>query len=344
MSEKESSFTEQAQSQDVRCIVCNGPADFWLKGEDRTYVATNYVATLFRCRKCGAAFQHPMPSREVIASFYPGGYWLESLKTSPLAKLMRFYVAMMLKWDLFRWFQRMKLAPRNRFLDLGCSRGDFLAMAAKTGVHAEGIEGDLQAADFARKTYGVTVSSLDLDTWEPIDEAWDGLSLFHVLEHVRDPHKLLLQCWKGLKPGGRLLLRVPNVSSWQARLFGAKWKPLDLPRHLTHFHPKVLRELLQNTGFSVAVQSTWTLRDGPPAWAATVFQSGEPTFQQIKRKRSTWRVGVFFLLTWFFTPLELMAAAFGQGGMITFVGQKLPNHKPITTRGRAETATCATPQ
>lgn len=316
--------TEESAGSAV-CPVCGGCGVYRLEGGDQTYKVTPYIAKLYCCGRCGVDFQWPMPSRNVIASFYPKGYWLESLKTSPLAKLMALYVRLMLRFDILAWFKKMKLKPEESYLDMGCSRGDFLALAKQTGVKAEGIEGDPNAAAFARKTFGLVVHELDLDTWQPEPNSWNGLSLFHVLEHVREPQELLNVCFHALKPGGKLLLRVPNIGSWQSRLFGHSWKPLDLPRHLTHFHPKALKQVLERNGFQIQALSTWSLRDGAPAWSASLFQSGEPTYQQIHQKHSTWRIGVFFVLTWVLTPLECLAAFFGRGGMITVLAQK-PDH------------------
>lgn len=306
-----------------KCPACGGDGDFRLEGGDVTYFATDYRARLYRCGDCGIDFQHPMPSRAVIAAFYPGGYWLESLSKSPLARLMRFYVDGMLRLDLLRWFRRLNLGKGETYLDLGCSRGDFLALACATGVSGEGIEGEPHAAAHARKVFGLKVHELDLDEWRPRDGHWAGMSLFHVLEHVRQPRQLLQQCWRGLQPGGKLLVRVPNIRSWQSVWFGRRWKPLDLPRHLTHFHPQALVSLLEKTGFRVRRCSTWTLRDGPPAWSATLFPKGEPTYQQIHDKPSSWRIAVFFLITWALTPLEILAAICGRGGMITITAEKL---------------------
>lgn len=304
------------------CPACDGQGRFRLEGGDVIYFATDYRARLYRCAGCGIDFQHPMPARATIATFYPAGYWLESLKTSPLAKLMGFYVKTMLQLDLMRWFAKMTLAKGARYLDLGCSRGDFLAMTLGTGVAAEGVEGDPQAADHARRVFGVTIHELDLDTWQPELGQWAGISMFHVLEHVSQPRQLLEQCRLGLQPGGKLLLRVPNINSWQSRLFGRHWKPLDLPRHLTHFHPKAMSQLLDRVGLRIIHQTTWSLRDGPPAWAATLFPAGEPTFQQIHKRPSVWRIMVYLILTWLFTPIEILAAFCGGGSMMTVLAEK----------------------
>jgi 2-polyprenyl-3-methyl-5-hydroxy-6-metoxy-1,4-benzoquinol methylase len=79
----------------------------------------------------------------------------------------------------------------------------------------------------------------------------DAVSLWHVLEHVEDPGTALRAVRAWLAPGGVLLVGVPNLASWQARLAGPRWYHLDLPRHRTHFTPTGLEALLEASGFTV---------------------------------------------------------------------------------------------
>jgi hypothetical protein len=75
-----------------------------------------------------------------------------------------------------------------------------------------------------------------------------------VLEHVDDPAAALRTIRSWLRPGGALVVGVPNLASWQATIGGARWFHLDLPRHRTHFTPAGLRTLLAATGFDVTAE------------------------------------------------------------------------------------------
>jgi SAM-dependent methyltransferase len=83
------------------------------------------------------------------------------------------------------------------------------------------------------------------------DEAFDAVSLWHVLEHTTDPAAVLREIARVLKPRGVLALAVPNFGSAQARRFGRHWFHLDLPRHLYHFREASLRRQLQEAGLTV---------------------------------------------------------------------------------------------
>lgn len=73
-----------------------------------------------------------------------------------------------------------------------------------------------------------------------------------MLEHVAEPHAEIARVAELLKPGGVLLVSVPNTSSVNARLFGGRWHHLDAPRHLTLWTPTTLDRLLAEHGFKRA--------------------------------------------------------------------------------------------
>jgi 2-polyprenyl-3-methyl-5-hydroxy-6-metoxy-1,4-benzoquinol methylase len=72
--------------------------------------------------------------------------------------------------------------------------------------------------------------------------------LWHVLEHLDDPAAALARVASWLAPGGVLLLGVPNLASAQARVGGARWFALDVPRHRTHFTVEGAHALLRAAG------------------------------------------------------------------------------------------------
>jgi len=53
-----------------------------------------------------------------------------------------------------------------------------------------------------------------------------------------------------LAPGGKIVIAVPNIDSLAFRWFGQDWFGLELPRHLTHFTPTSLLQMLQRCGFA----------------------------------------------------------------------------------------------
>jgi SAM-dependent methyltransferase len=92
-----------------------------------------------------------------------------------------------------------------------------------------------------------------------------------VLEHLSDPRRTLREIGRILKPGGRLIVAVPNYSSVQARWSGPAWFHLDLPRHLFHFPVAGLRRLLVDSGFTLRSEHHFSLRQNPFGWVQSAL-------------------------------------------------------------------------
>jgi SAM-dependent methyltransferase len=83
------------------------------------------------------------------------------------------------------------------------------------------------------------------------DKSFDLITITHVLEHIRDPHQMLADGIRLLKPGGVIAVAVPNIASWQARFTRGSWFHLDLPRHLWHFSETWLSAALHELGYEL---------------------------------------------------------------------------------------------
>jgi len=86
---------------------------------------------------------------------------------------------------------------------------------------------------------------------------FDAVVLWHSLEHLDNPQAALAEIGRIIKPGGLLVIAVPNNASWQARFFGRRWFHLDLPRHLHFFGHKGLLHLLRQQGYAVQASGTF---------------------------------------------------------------------------------------
>ncbi|MFP5254918.1 MAG: methyltransferase domain-containing protein [Acidimicrobiia bacterium] len=110
-------------------------------------------------------------------------------------------------------------ATDGRVLDLGCAEGFLASELADRGWHVTGV--DLSARPGAKERVHRFVAG-DLDRGLPPevleDEPYDLIVAADVLEHVRDPEQLLRELHRVLRPGGRLLVSVPNFGHWYPRL------------------------------------------------------------------------------------------------------------------------------
>jgi SAM-dependent methyltransferase len=118
------------------------------------------------------------------------------------------------------------------------------------GWSVKGIEINDSARHSSIETYGLEVIGPDqLPDLEK--HSFDCITLWHVLEHFHDPRDYLARLRELLKPGGTMIIAVPNIVSADAVYYGSYWAALDVPRHLWHFSPATLRLLAGKTGFNV---------------------------------------------------------------------------------------------
>ena len=137
----------------------------------------------------------------------------------------------------------------GRVLDVGCGRGFLLDAFRRRGWKVEGTEMSEASSAHAREALRIPVHLGAIETLSLPDGSFDAVTLWHVLEHVATPGTMLDAIHKVLRPGGILLVSVPNFGSPEARATGAGWFHLDVPRHLVHFTPETLDATLRASGF-----------------------------------------------------------------------------------------------
>jgi SAM-dependent methyltransferase len=213
------------------------------------------------CASCGLGYSTPRPSEaykiERYAEWARGEARLEAEAHYDHRQQLRhfhLYRSVLERFD--------RVIGRGRILDVGCAGGLFLAMA---GVYAsehnagfnsryqpEGAAFDPSEAELARRVSGLPVHHLsDLKRLE--GARYDGMTLLNVLEHVNRPVELLSELRRLLRPGGALVLIVPNnwLAFWRMkRGIGTRQASFAANEHILHFRPASLRRLLQRSGFA----------------------------------------------------------------------------------------------
>lgn len=156
--------------------------------------------------------------------------------------------------------------PGGRLLDVGAGAGVFLGVARARGYDVSGIDLSARWAAYAREHYGAEVAVGDLSETTLAPQAYDVVTLWHVLEHLPDPLAALHKLREALNPGGRLVAEVPNFGAPSVRLKcrwlaatkheGPRWRHLNPREHVWHFERHSLRECLSRTGFSIVLLRT----------------------------------------------------------------------------------------
>lgn len=237
----------------IACDLCGADdAEPALHLRDLIHRTTDARFTLARCRRCGLRYLNPRPLPAQLERFYPEDY--APHRRSGLSAAAR-------RWLLRRELRALwpRLAPPRRVLELGCGSGDLLQLLRELGNPSVlGIEPSAAAAAHARQRWGLDVVAGTLEEARLPPASFDVALAQHVLEHLASPSATLAELARVLRPGGILILWLPNADSWAARVWGAAWMGYDAPRHLYAFDLDTLRALLERHGFSVAaVQHEW---------------------------------------------------------------------------------------
>jgi 2-polyprenyl-3-methyl-5-hydroxy-6-metoxy-1,4-benzoquinol methylase len=192
-----------------------------------------------QCPDCSLARTSPQPSPDELDRYYPAGYHGASKRY----RLGLDRSLSVIHRNRIRRIERLTGGP-GRVLDVGCGPGRLLDQMRRRGWETRGTERSAGAAQVARDVLNLDVRAQDLDELLAEGVSYDAVVLWHVAEHVHDPATTLLNIARLLRPGGVLMVAVPNFGSPEAKIGKSAWFHLDVPRHLFHFTPATLRNLL----------------------------------------------------------------------------------------------------
>ncbi|MET7764019.1 class I SAM-dependent methyltransferase [Streptomyces sp. NPDC005393] len=201
------------------------------------------------CRDCRHVFQNPALNGDGLEFYYRDFY--DGLGEKDLGNVFSGREKM-----YRRRAESLKPqadAPKT-WLDVGTGHGHFpeVARTVFPGTRFDGLDftdGVDLAERAGRIDHGIRGSFR-----ERLAESYDVVSMFHYLEHSTDPRAELRAARRSVRPGGHVLIEVPDPECWFARLFGRFWLPWLQPQHL-HFLPVAnLRKELTSLGFTVVVE------------------------------------------------------------------------------------------
>lgn len=153
-------------------------------------------------------------------------------------------------------------SPPLRLLDVGCSSGALLAVAARLGFSPSGVEIASKAVDTAQRA-GFEVFCGLLHDARFADETFHVITAFELIEHLNAPLSLLTECHRILKPEGVLIVNTPNAASWTAGVMRECWDGFSLSSmggHVSFFSPQSLTNLAEQCGFRVERLETRRVR------------------------------------------------------------------------------------
>lgn len=207
--------------------------------------------TVYKCLNCGYIFTNPYPAPEVIHEYYTFDYFKDerhvkkffnsngTLKIGEVDYLSRIV-------DIENEFDQ-----RGRLLEIGAAHGQFLDVMKRIGWEVNGVEISSDACKIAHDEYGLEIFNGTFLEYSD-DKLFNVICMYQTLEHVYQPFEHIEKAYSLLKTGGILVIEVPNVYSFDMLVSKKRrWYSYDLPRHLSHFYPRILKKHLLTNNFTI---------------------------------------------------------------------------------------------
>jgi SAM-dependent methyltransferase len=255
-----------------KCLICNSSAQkiLGVRGnreyigaiQDAEHASTNVV----QCLDCSFIYCNP----SIV-----GAEILETAHYSRTASYLTSSHREIIK-PFIRGLEIIeKHSKGKKLLDVGAGKGEFLSITREKGFQVQGFEPSKEFCEFGYQEFGVEIHCGDLTTFtseNSVKQKFDVISLFHVLEHVKNPKTLLLELRPMLSKDGICYIEVPNADASLLkvvdkiyRLIGRSWSsrlsPLHPPFHSIGFTKKSIIRLLKNSGFDVIEMKTFSGRN-----------------------------------------------------------------------------------
>jgi len=221
--------------------------------------------SVLKCTECSHAFTFPVPDLNSITHFYGEDYYSYNVNIDEFNNKTKFRIK---KWlytsdnrnlpsrvlrkiigNQIAIFPDIKKSDEKlKILDIGCGNGAFLSFMKALNLETYGVEISSKAIEIARRNGHQVLMGTIEDALFP-DDFFDIITMNNVLEHLQDPLSALKKLNRFLKPGGELIICVPNFNSLSRKAFGKVWDGLAIPWHFHHFSMKSLKKATESVNF-----------------------------------------------------------------------------------------------
>jgi SAM-dependent methyltransferase len=230
------------------CPVCKG-GEFapFLKCKDHFVSGEEFQ--IVECTGCGFKITSQAPGEDSVAPYYQSEDYISHSNTSKglvnrVYHLVREFMLGKKRKSVVKSLGRKE----GTLLDIGAGTGFFVSHMKNFGWDVVGTEKSPEARGFAKNEFGVELLPTE-ELFGMKHENFDAITLWHVLEHIHDLQGNIKAIKGILKPGGILMVALPNHTSFDAKHYRNFWAAYDVPRHLWHFAPAQVKTLFENGGF-----------------------------------------------------------------------------------------------
>jgi ubiquinone/menaquinone biosynthesis C-methylase UbiE len=231
-----------------QCPICNSiRSKYFMACIDHTVSRETF--NIVECESCGFKYTNPRPETQDLGRYYKSEDYVSHSNTKK--GFINSTYQSVRKYTLLKKLQLIsKHYKTGKILDIGCGTGEFLNTMKSAKWDSMGIEPDSDARNMAIKNYSLNVLP-ESELSSLLDESFDVITMWHVLEHVPKLNERVQELKRLLKPNGLIIIAVPNCNSLDAKIYKEHWAAYDVPRHLYHFTPNDIDSLFKKYGMKV---------------------------------------------------------------------------------------------
>ena len=217
----------------------------------KDYTVSGEVFSVVECKNCRLLFTQNVAEQNNIGRYYASENYISHSDTQAglINKLYHSIRKKTLKSkkDLI---EKETGKSGGNILDIGCGTGAFLNIMKTNGWAITGLEPDEAASKKAKSLYGIETQPSH-HIFNLPGTSFDAITMWHVLEHVHQLHEYIEQLRNMLADKGKIFIAVPNYTSYDAQYYGQYWAAYDVPRHLYHFSPASMKNLVEQHGLII---------------------------------------------------------------------------------------------
>lgn len=259
--------------EEFKCLFCGGTEMSILKMHTRD--SNNKVVF---CRDCGLQQLFPLPTISEDQEYYDKN--IHDSITTPQYDIEQIYQKFLFQ-NQYRVDYLLKLElirHSDKILDFASGYGFLMQLLLQENYQVDGLEISQDRLDVSKKRLPnakiYTNNLLMEDVPESLKEKYDVITMFHILEHIVEPKKMLRKIKEMLVPGGRLVIEVPNVHNIMMDISPEFNDFFYIRDHVAYYTPELLNTVLEETGFQVLQQGgaqmygienhmNWIINKGP---------------------------------------------------------------------------------
>ena len=223
-------------AEDIYCCVCGNktPGAFSLK-----YKKENFAVVT--CNICSMHFIPPYYRKQIQYTQYKNEAVTDAVRHgNNWVKIQRHKLR-------FRFIQ--KFIKSGSLFDLGAGWGHFMLAGKELGYEVYGVEISEQPYLYCVNDLKLPVDHIDFFVMDE-SKKFDIITMWDVLEHIDKADEFLAKCTKLTKPGGYVMLQVPQIDSYFAKRHRDNWKMMGLD-HVNYFSKKTITQILEKNGYEV---------------------------------------------------------------------------------------------